>query len=192
MSEFMKRNEYARHQRVSPSAVSKAIQSGRIAKAVVWVNGKFSSIRWRQADELWRCNTDQTEAARTRKQPGPEAPPQHPAPMQTSAPSRLEQMQRARARALDRGLVAWAGTLVQRHGIDAELAVTVLQDLHLVLAAAHAGEMGLDPSQARLLLVGDLQVALAPKLRPALLERVRAAAAAFGETEGHGRETAAE
>lgn len=93
--EFMGRNEYSRHQGVTPAAVLKAVRSGRIARAVVWgPDRKIQAIRWRMADRLWLENTDQTEALKTRKSPGPTAQASapdggadtKPASVQTSAP----------------------------------------------------------------------------------------------------------
>ena len=68
MSELMGRNEYARHRRCAPNAVSKAIKDGRIAPAVVLdASGKFHGIKWRLADELWALNTDPEAAAKSGK-----------------------------------------------------------------------------------------------------------------------------
>ena len=79
-SEILGRNQYAAHQQVSPAAVTKAIRSGRITAAVIFgKGGRVEGIRWRQADELWRRNTDVGEAAKSRKTAGPE--------LQTSAPA---------------------------------------------------------------------------------------------------------
>lgn len=67
MSELMGRNEYARHRKCAPNAVTKAIKSGRIRAAVVYEGEKFKGIRWEQADALWAQNTDPVEAARNGK-----------------------------------------------------------------------------------------------------------------------------
>lgn len=67
MSELMGRNEYARHRKCAPNAVSKAIKSGRIRAAAVYEGGKFKGIRWEEADALWAQNTDPVEAARNGK-----------------------------------------------------------------------------------------------------------------------------
>lgn len=176
--ELMGRNEYARHQGVAPNAVTKAIQSGRIARAVVWVNGRFSSIRWRLADELWKENTDPDQAWRTRRGPGPVAGTP-PSAAQSTPVASDEQLQRALGRALAGGLVGWAGMLVHRHSILPESAVSMLEDLHLALAVAVAQELGADPERSRLLSVGDLQAARSTEGRPGLLEHVRTAALAF-------------
>jgi hypothetical protein len=63
--ELMGRNEYARHRGCAPNAVTKAVASGRIAKAVLWSqHGTIAAIRWRLADELWAANTDREQQRR--------------------------------------------------------------------------------------------------------------------------------
>lgn len=70
--EYMGRNEYARHRKDSPSAVTKAESSKRIAAAVKRnEQGGFVGIHWRLADELWALNTDGDQAARNGKGVGP-------------------------------------------------------------------------------------------------------------------------
>jgi len=65
--ELMGRNEYARHRGVAPHAVSKAIRTGRIARAVVYgPGGKVRAVKWRLADQLWLQNTDPVQSLRSK------------------------------------------------------------------------------------------------------------------------------
>lgn len=66
--ELMGRNEYARHRGVTPNAVAKAEEDGRIAAAVKRGSEPeraFIGIDWRLADELWAKATDPAQALRS-------------------------------------------------------------------------------------------------------------------------------
>jgi len=84
MAELMGRNEYARHRGCSPNAVTKAEDTGRIAKAVVRdEDGTFIGIKWRLADELWALNTDPEQQLRGNGGVMPAGP-------ETAAPGQME------------------------------------------------------------------------------------------------------
>ncbi|HUO43551.1 MAG TPA: hypothetical protein VMT94_01405 [Burkholderiales bacterium] len=76
MSNLMGRNEYARHRNCSPSAVTKAMKSGRIEAAVQRdAAGNFVGINAALADQLWTSNTDPELALRTTPSAAPEIIP---------------------------------------------------------------------------------------------------------------------
>ena len=143
--ETMGRNAYAKHQGVAPSAVTKAVRSGRIARAVVWDGQRIKAIKWRLADKLWSQNTDLTEALRTRQQLPPEIRAARPGAVQTSAqaPANSDRMQLE-----DRA---------------AELAGTWFSGAVIPAAAGLVENLGLGPEQAlkavELTLIGVMAVA---------------------------------
>lgn len=63
-SGLMGRNEYARHRRCSPGAVTFASKD-RIRDACIFDGDRIVGIRWSQADELWALNTDPGAAEKT-------------------------------------------------------------------------------------------------------------------------------
>lgn len=177
-SELMGRNQYAKHRGCSPSAVTKAVRDGRIARAVTWEDGQIKAIKWRLADKLWADNTDPSRtsipsapaaAARSGRSPA----------VQGSALAAEQRVQASLGRAFAGGLVAWAGLLVHRYNVDANRAAEMILDLHLMLAVAISSQMGVDFDDASIVLAGDIKAALSPDERPALLERISAAAAVF-------------
>ena len=179
-SELMGRNEYARHRKCSPNAVTKAVRDGRIARAVKWEDGQIKAIKWRLADELWTANTDPARAP----VPGAPALPRdtgHSPGVQMSAHEAEERLQAALGRAIGDGFVAWAGLLVHSHGIDAERAASMIVDLHQVQAVAISMRIGGDIEKGSALIAGDTDAFLSLDARPELLARIRAAAEAYRE-----------
>lgn len=62
MAELLTASDYARHRGVSPAAVSKAIESGRLKHCLVNANGKVRITSAAMADLEWDANTNQAKA----------------------------------------------------------------------------------------------------------------------------------
>lgn len=62
MAELLTASDYARHRGVSPAAVSKAIESGRLKHCLVTSNGKVRITSAAMADLEWDANTNQAKA----------------------------------------------------------------------------------------------------------------------------------
>lgn len=179
--ELMGRNQYAKHRGCSPNAVTKAVRDGRIARAVKWEDGQIKSIKWRLADELWIANTDPSRAPLPLPPADAGRIARSPAEVRAAAFAADKQLQAWLGTAIADGFVAWAGLLVHRHNIDAERAAEMIVDLHLPLAIALSSGMGVNPDDASVLIASDTKAYLSADERPALLERIRAAAEAFRE-----------
>ena len=176
-SEQMGRNEYARHRGCSANAVTKAVRDGRIARAVIWDGGQIKSIKWRLADELWLANTDVGRAPLSSRTPAMAPAPASPA-MHIAV-----RLQALLGYAIGDAFVAWAALLVGRYRMEAELATSAIVDLHAMQAIALSLRTGGDGETDSALITGDLKLFLSLDDRPALLERIRAAAEVYREKE---------
>ncbi len=179
--EIMGRNEYARHQGVTPNAVAKAIRSGRITSAVQYgKGGRVDGIRWRLADKLWRENTDIAEAVKTRTRLGPA--------MQTSAPEIATPISGSELLAqhklsmiiseiFDRSAIAWAAWIVYRHKLTPAVARDILQGGLLGFNVAACGVLGSDSDEMHIPEI--LSDTLSGPTLNAVLAAIEAEAAAF-------------
>lgn len=164
--DVMGRNEYARHQQVSPAAVNKAVRSGRITKAVVFgAGGRIDGIKWQLADQLWRQNTDPGEALKSRLILGPALPP-----------SKQREMSVLLARIFTNCAIPWAALMVRR-GIDREAAFDSLKDGVLIFNVAVCSVLGIDAGSCDLKMPEILGESLSPPARLTLLDQVTATAA---------------
>lgn len=185
-NETMGRNEYARHQGVTPNAVLKAVRSGRISKSVIYGDGgQIKAIKWRLADRLWAANTDPVEAAKSRKHAGPAHGTSGPERVQTSGRQRLPapavaiSKQRELAELLGKifgnSVIAFAAEICARHKLSPEVALDIVEGGLLTLNVAAADILGIaDPGECKLMIHGDLEAALSPDLRPGLFDCIRA------------------
>lgn len=181
-------NAYSRHQGVSPAATRKAVRSGRISRAVVWgPGGRIDGIRVRLADELWKANTDPVEGMKSRRSPPPAPSPQPAAPVHTSAQrsaappatSTTERVGQLLGEIFADSLGAWCGSIVARHKIEPTVALDIVGSGLMVMMTAAMQRLGEDVDGLKVLFDGDLEALLSPELRPAVLAKIQAAAAAF-------------
>jgi hypothetical protein len=177
--EIMGRNEYARHQGVTPGAVAKAVRSGRITRAVVWDGHRIKGIRWRLADELWMRNTDPTEAVKGRKSLPPAIAGTLPVPVQTSARDAHGRLGQLLGEIFADALVPWCGLSVSKYGIFPDVALNIAEDGLLVLMTAAAERLGAGADEFRVVFDRDLGAVLTPDRRAELVERIRAVAAGY-------------
>lgn len=198
--ELMGRNEYARHQGVSPNAVAKAVRSGRIAKAVVWgPRGQVKAIKWRLADELWRSNTDINQALRTRRSypagwggaPAVEisaGQPQRPSSPSAAAsdatsitprgkwPITQELMAQILGAIFADSVVAWGAMAVARYRVEPRIAIEMILDALLVMGVSAAEQLGADTDEFPVYLDGAMEEASDPQRRLVVAEKIRALA----------------
>lgn len=197
--EVMTRAQYAQHQQVAPNAVLRAVRSGRIALAAVFgAGGRIVGIRWRLADKLWRENTDDVQAQKTRKRPGPaaassaagQASPavatvpgsndERERPAAASADvcivrsprSRLREISEVLCLAFQKSLIPWSAVITQRYRgqITPSMALDIVEDGLLVVNEAAAIALGIsDPN-------GDLEMfvpeSMSPSTRPEILKAI--------------------
>lgn len=193
------RNAYSRKRGCSPNAVSKAIRSGRIARAVIWgKGGRVEGIRWRLADQLWTQNTDPGQAQKSRKfsprtsEPIPAVTPQTGRP---GAPASAGAMLRQRKLAGLLGkifavsVISWAAEIVARHQLTPDRALDIVEGAFMTFNFTAAAILGIaDPGDCEVMIEGELEAAQSAALRPGLLDRIRAAATEFGNL-GDGPQT---
>lgn len=183
--ETMGRNEYARHQGVTPRAVTKAIESGRITKAVVYEGGHFKAIRWRLADQLWLANTDPAQALRRPAAYSPAAAVVAP-PRPAAVPPSHDDLGRLLGDVVAATLVPWCALVSARHAISADTAIELMADGLMVLMTVADQYLCAGAGEFRVTFAGDAAAMIRPECRADLVERVKASADAYSRNADQG------